>query len=84
MDDQGKAFELSSDPMIPELTEKLKGIEFGKPETYHGQLKEILSNEHIFGIDLYQAGIGEKIEEMFCAQITGAGAVRETLKRELN
>ncbi|NNJ32945.1 mannitol dehydrogenase family protein [Lacrimispora defluvii] len=84
VDDQGKAFELSSDPMIPELTEKLKGIEFGKPETYHGQLKEILSNENIFGIDLYQAGIGEKIEEMFCAQITGAGAVRETLKRELD
>ncbi|WP_124067066.1 mannitol dehydrogenase family protein [Clostridium sp. E02] len=83
VDDEGNAFELSADPMIPELTDKLKGILVGKPETYHGQLKEILSNENIFGIDLYKAGIGEMIEELFCAQIKGAGAVRQTLKKEL-
>ncbi|MGL5435105.1 MAG: mannitol dehydrogenase family protein [Lachnospiraceae bacterium] len=83
VDDKGQAFELSSDPMNPELTAKLAGIEFGKPDTYQGQLRPILSNANIFGVDLYQAGIGELVEQMFCEQIAGPGAVRETLKKYL-
>lgn len=83
VDDEGKAFELSPDPMIPELTAKLAGIEVGKPDSYQGQLKDILSNANIFGIDLYQAGIGEKIEEMFKEELAGAGAVRATLTKYL-
>lgn len=82
--DDGKEFERSSDPMLAELTEAMKGIELGKPETYHGQLKGILSNENIFGIDLYKAGIGEKIEEMFLEEIEGPGAVRKVLKKYMD
>ncbi len=81
--DDGQAFELSADPMVPELVKALEGIEVGKPETYTGQLKGILSNANIFGIDLYEAGIGEKIEEMFLEEIAGVGAVRATLKKYL-
>ena len=81
VDDEGNKFELSSDPMIPELTEQLKGIEVGNPESYKGQLKPILSNANIFGIDLYKAGIGEKIEGMFKELIAGKGAVRKTLEK---
>lgn len=81
VDDKGEKFELSADPMIPELTAKLAGIEVGKPETYQGQLKEILSNANIFGINLYEAGIGDLIEEMFLEEIKGPGAVREVLKK---
>lgn len=81
VDDKGNPFELSADPMVPELTKQLAGIEVGKPDTYKGQLKPILSNVNIFGCDLYQAGIGERIEEMFVEEIAGAGAVRETLKK---
>lgn len=84
VDDQGQAFELSSDPMIPELTKALAGITVGKPESYEGQLKPILSNANIFGIDLYQAGIGGRIEELFVEEIAGAGAVRATLKKYLD
>lgn len=82
-DDELKPFELSADPMIPELKECLKGIEAGKPETYDGQLKAILSNENIFGINLYDAGIGELVETMFKEEIAGAGAVRAALKKYL-
>ena len=81
VDDEGKAFELSADPMVPELTKQLEGIEVGKPETYKGQLKPILSNANIFGIDLYEAGIGEMIEGMFLEEIAGPGAVRAALKK---
>ncbi len=83
VDDEGKAFELSADPMAAELTAELAGIEVGKPETYKGQLKSILSNANIFGIDLYQAGIGETIEAMFTEEIAGPGAVRNVLKKYL-
>jgi len=83
VDDRGEAFELSPDPMVPMLTEKLKGVQVGKPDTYTGQLKEILSNSKIFGVDLYEAGIGETVEELFVEEIEGPGAVRATLKRHM-
>lgn len=83
VDDNGEVMELSADPMAEELREKLAGIKVGQPESYTGQLRAILSNENIFGIDLYKAGIGEKVESMFKEEITGVGAVRATLKKYL-
>ncbi|MCD7869946.1 MAG: mannitol dehydrogenase family protein, partial [Enterocloster clostridioformis] len=76
--------ELSADPMVPELTKALEGMGVGRPETYRGQLKSILSNANIFGIDLYEAGIGETVEEMFREEAAGPGAVRAVLKKYLN
>ena len=83
VDDNGNAFELSPDPMVPELTAILKEIKVGEPDSYKGQLKEILSNANIFGIDLYEAGIGEKVEALFLEEIQGPGAVRATLVKYL-
>lgn len=83
VNDAGEAFELSADPMLSELTPVLEGIRVGAPETYKGQLKPILSNANIFGIDLYAAGLGEMIEEIFTEEIAGPGAVRSVLKKYL-
>ena len=83
VDDDGNSYPLAPDPMDKELTEQLKGIEVGKPETYTGQLKPILSNANIWGVDLYAAGLGEKIETIFCEELTGPGAVRAALVRYL-
>ena len=44
-------------------------------------LENFKDNFNIFGIDLYKAGIGEKIEGIFKEEIAGPGAVRETLKK---
>ena len=38
-----------------------------------GQLKPILSDVRIFGSDLYEAGIGERIEELFLEEPEGPG-----------
>ena len=38
----------------------------------------------IFGLDLVQAGLADKIEEIFLAELAGAGAVRATLKKYLS
>ena len=84
VDDEGKAFERSSDPMLPELSEALGGIALGAENAgLHEKLAPILSNAHIFGTDLYQAGIGEKIEGFFAEELAGPGAVRATLKKYL-
>ncbi len=83
VDDDGRPFELSPDPMNEELQELLKDVRLGQPETYHGQLKGLLANANIFGSDLYEAGIGDLIEQIFREEIGGIHAVRETLKKYL-
>ncbi len=83
VDDEGNEFELSPDPMNEELQEVLKDVEIGRPETLQDQLKPVLSNANIFGSDLYEAGIGELIEEMFRDEIRGWHSVRETLQKYL-
>lgn len=81
IDDNGEEFELSPDPMLDELCGKLAGIELGKPETVANKLEAILSSESIFGINLYDAGIGKKIEGLFLEEIAGTGAIKATLQK---
>src|SRR5699024_8609956 len=84
VDDNGNAFEVSADPLKEDLQAKLAGIEVGKPETYQGQLKAILANASIFGTDLTQTVLADKIEAYFVAELAGVGAVRKTLHEALN
>lgn len=83
VDDDGKPMELSPDPTAPGIKSYLEEVEFGKPESYHGQLKEVLSNKSIFAVDLCEAGVAPLIETMFTELIAGRGAVRKTLKKYL-
>lgn len=83
VDDKGGSYELSPDPMNDEMTKQLEGVTLGKPETVGEKLKPVLSNAHIFGVNLYDAGLGDKIEGMFREEIAGIGAVRATLKKYL-
>lgn len=80
LDDNGQPMEVSADPMREQLQQYLKGIELGNHASYHGQLRPVLENESVFGVDLYQVGLGEKVEGMFKELIAGPHAVRETLK----
>lgn len=83
VDDEGKEMELSPDPMLAELQEALSGIKFGDPDSVGDKLKPILSNANIFGTDLYAAGVGEKVEEIFKEELAGPGAIRATLKKRV-
>lgn len=80
VDDSGAEFAPSSDPMLSAMQEKLSGIIVGKPETADGKLKDILTNEVLFGTDLYKAGLGEKVENYFESMLVGNGAVRKVLE----
>ena len=73
VDDEGKPFELSSDPLLEELKKNVSKIKLGKPQTLDDELKPILSNEEIFGIDLYSVGIAQKVEQYTEKMISGVG-----------
>ncbi len=80
-DDRGQKYTLAPDPMNGEITAAFTGIEWGRPETVKEQLRPILSNEAVFGVDLYAAGLGERIETMFREMLGGPGAALETVKK---
>jgi fructuronate reductase len=83
VDDEGNAFDVSPDPMYDTLSQELSGIKLGQKVSYHEVLQTILSNETVFGVDLYKAGLGDIVENDFTELMAGPGAVRETLKRHL-
>ncbi len=81
IDDDGNAMELSPDPMLDQLKTYLEGIELGKAETVGAHLKPLLSNEKIFGVNLYDVGLGERIEGYFKELISGKNAVKNVLEK---
>ena len=83
VDDEGNTMEISSDPMLPELKEQLKDIKFGEPDSMKDGLQGVLSNPVLFGTDLVNAGLSDKIETMLHKMIAGPGAVRRTLHEYL-
>lgn len=80
VNDEGEAFELSPDPLLPSLTPIISAVKLGETKDVHETLSKILSNREIFGVDLYEVGLGEKVEGYFKELIAGKGAVRTTLK----
>jgi fructuronate reductase len=83
IDDYGNKIELSPDPLLDTLTKYVSEIKLGSKESIKDNLKPILINEEIFGVNLYEVGLGEKIEAYFNEMISGTGAVRATLEKNL-
>ena len=59
VDDEGKAFTPSPDPLLQNVQEALQGVVLGDVASAKGKLRPILSNKGIFGSDLYDVGLGE-------------------------
>lgn len=83
VNDKGEKFKLSPDPMLDELKEYLEGIEMGNTDSVEDKLRPILSNKNLFGIDLYDVKLAEKIEGYFKEMIVGKNAVRNVLAKYL-
>ena len=81
VDDEGKAFEPSADPLLAYAQEKVKGIKLGDSNPDVG---DILSNEKIFGIDLRSIGMDKLVMDYFARMIKAPGAVREVLHETVN
>jgi fructuronate reductase len=81
IDDNGNAFAPSPDPMLAELQQIVAGLEVREGEQDFSCLKQLYSRADVFGLDLYEAGLGEKIEGMVAELYAGPGAVRRTLHK---
>ncbi|MFI3213000.1 MAG: mannitol dehydrogenase family protein [Eubacteriales bacterium] len=80
INDKGEAFELSADPMLDVVCPQVAGISFGDTDI-HEKVAGILSNEAIFGMDLYAVGLGELVETYFVEMLAGVGAIQATLDK---
>lgn len=83
IDDKGLKMELSPDPLLKELVGYLKNINLRDSGPFYDQLKPILSNANIFGVNLYDVGLGEKVENYFTELVASKDAVKESLKKYL-
>ena len=83
VDDNGKAMQVSPDPMLPELQTALKSVRLGEPDSADDVIASILGNKNLFGVSLNDIGLAEKVTGMFKELLSGPGAVRATLKKYL-
>lgn len=79
-DDNGNEIEVSADPLKDELQKKLSAIQWNKAESCHNEVKEILANSAIFGLNIAQTSLAPRIEEYFKTMLQGPGSVRRVLK----
>ena len=79
--DDGTPFTPSPDPMLDELQAIVAPLEVGKADQDYSCLRQLYSRADVFGLDLYEAGLGEQIEGMVRELYAGPGAVRATLHK---
>ena len=79
--DDGTPFEPSPDPMLEELQAIVAPLEVGRTDQDYSCLRRLYSRADVFGVNLYEAGLGEQIEGMVRELYAGSGAVRATLHK---
>ncbi len=81
VDDEGNAFELSPDPLLDTVCPYVVGAKLGATMDVEAMLKPVLSDKAIFGVDLYEAGLADRVCGYFRELTAGPGAVRATLQK---
>ena len=79
--DDGTPFEPSPDPLLESLQAIVAPLEVGKTDQDYSCLRQFYRRKDIFGVDLYEAGLGCQIEGMVKELFVGKGAVRATLHK---
>ena len=74
IDDKGQPFELSPDPLLEECR---KYVVVEPVETT--SLDQLLHRADIFGVDLFEAGLADRVKEYFARLNQGNGSVRKVL-----
>lgn len=86
VDDAGNTFTRSSDPMLDAMDVYLSRFRLGTAFSLSEAekiLSPILHQEKIWGIDLYDCGLSDKVLSYFLEMLEGTGAVERTLKKYL-
>ena len=82
LDDNGEAFNLSDDPLLPEVKPFVEGIKLDgslTKEAAEEKLHDLLANDKIFGVNLYEVGLADKVLTNIVKLCAAPGAVRKTL-----
>ena len=81
VDDDGNKFELSPDPLLDTVCPYVAGLKLEEGQEVEESIAPILKMKQIFGVDLYEIGLAEKVCGYLKEMTKGIGAVRETLKK---
>lgn len=81
IDDEGNAFKLSPDPLLETVCPCVEGLKLGELDGAEEKLRPILENASIFGVNLYEAGLADKVLGYFRELAAGPGAVAATLEK---
>ncbi len=87
VDDNGNEFERSSDPLLEELDKTMKQFTLGdnlSTSEAKEKLSSILTRKDIFGVNLIECGLAEKVVTYFVSELKATGAVRQTLRKALD
>ena len=83
VDDNGQQMALSPDPLLATLLPKVAPLHLGYAGNLHDVVVDILQDEQIFGVDLYEVGLGVRVENDLAQLLSGEGAVACTLHNAL-
>lgn len=85
IDDSGNPFKLSPDPLLDTLQSYMKGMKLSSESNTEAQIEQqirpILEDTAIFGVNLYDVGLAPLVCTYFRELIAGPGAVRATLQK---
>ncbi|GKX29983.1 mannitol dehydrogenase [Vallitalea longa] len=84
VDDKGNSFTKSPDPMLDVYSKYVEDIELGDKGPFADKLKPILSDDKLFGVDLYKYNLAEKVVKIFTELVVGVGAIEDALKKYLD
>ena len=81
IDDEGKEFTPSSDPLLEEARQYVADYELSSAPKDLSKLDALLANEKIFGVNLHTVGMDALVKQYFAELSSGVGAVTATLKK---
>ena len=84
VDDNGEPFTLSPDPLLDMAMSYVASYTLEDKEKDLSLLDELLKNKNIFGVDLFEVGLAERVKEYFKELSAGVGAVAAMVHKYVN
>ena len=84
VDDKGNAFTPSPDPLLDDLMPLFADVKLGGDYDVRALITPILQRSDIFGVDLTQSVLGEKVISLYTEMIKKPGAVAELLEKNFS
>ena len=81
IDDEGREFTPSSDPLLEEARQYVADYELSSAPKDLSKLDALLANEKIFGVNLHAIGMDTLVKQYFAELSSGMGAVAAALKK---